>query len=108
MNETYTQNTDGSAQGTFLALLATSDERNKYLRELLHEHDCEITFTKIDGSVRIMPCTLRPNVLPTRKSIKRHDDLLYKYNPDVLSVWCVDKSCWRSFVVMNVNNVKVL
>lgn len=107
MNETYKQDPGGSAQGTFLALLATPDERNKYLRKLLHEHDCEITFTKIDGSVRIMPCTLRPGALPTR-TIKRHNDLLYKYNPDVLSVWCVDKSGWRAFVVMNVTDIKVL
>jgi hypothetical protein len=86
--------------------LTTPDERNRYLRSLLWEHDCEITFTKVDGTVRTMPCTLRADAMPKREADTLHETRLYK--PETLSVFCLDKSEWRSFRVMNVTEVKVL
>lgn len=82
-----------------------SHERNRILRHLLQE-DCEITFTKVDGSTRIMPCTLRTSAMPIREANEFHKTRLF--NPDVLSVWCLDKKEWRSFRVMNVVSVKKL
>jgi len=79
--------------------------RNHYLRQLLKE-DHEITFTKVDGSVRTMPCTLRAEAMPQREVNEHHKTRLY--NPEVLSVWCLDKSEWRSFKVMNVTSIKKL
>ena len=77
------------------------------LRKLLQENRCEVTFTKLDGSVRIMPCTLRESELPVRvESEGSNRDR--KENPDTISVWCLDKSQWRSFRVANVQEVKVL
>jgi len=83
----------------------TADERNRYLRQLLKE-DLEITFTKVDGSERTMPCTLRAEAMPQREVNEHHKTRLY--NPEVLSVWCLDKSEWRSFKVMNVTSIKKL
>jgi hypothetical protein len=82
------------------------DSRNRYLRELLGNSDCEITFTKVDGSVRSMPCTLRTEAMPLREANEHHQTRLYK--PEILSVWCLDKSEWRSFRVANVTEIKVL
>ena len=77
------------------------------LRKLLQENRCEVTFTKLDGSVRIMPCTLQESDLPVRvESEGSNRDR--KENPDTISVWCLDKSQWRSFRVANVQEVKVL
>lgn len=86
--------------------LDTAQERNQYLRNLLWEHDCEVTFTKVDGTVRTMPCTLRADAMPKREADTLHETRLYK--PETLSVFCLDKSEWRSFRVMNVTEVKVL
>jgi hypothetical protein len=86
--------------------LLTVDEKNRYLRDLLGKHDCEITFTKVDGSVRSMPCTLRTEAMPLREANEHHQTRLYK--PEILSVWCLDKSEWRSFRVANVTEIKVL
>ncbi|NBR23760.1 MAG: hypothetical protein EBU08_08335 [Micrococcales bacterium] len=83
----------------------TADERNRYLRHILSE-DHEITFTKVDGSERVMPCTLRTEAMPLREANEHHKTRLY--NPEVLSVWCLDKDEWRSFKVMNVNSIKKL
>ena len=86
--------------------LLTVDEKNRYLRDLLGKHDCEITFTKIDGTLRTMPCTLRTEAMPLREADEHHKTRLYK--PETLSVFCLDKSKWRSFKVDNVKEIKIL
>lgn len=86
--------------------LLTVDEKNRYLRDLLGKHDCEITFTKIDGTLRTMPCTLRTEAMPLREADEHHKTRLYK--PETLSVFCLDKSEWRSFKVDNVKEIKIL
>jgi hypothetical protein len=53
-----------------------------------------------------MPCTLRDGAMPARAVTENHKTRAY--NPETLSVWCLDKSEWRSFRVMNVTNVKLL
>jgi len=83
----------------------TADERNHYLRSVLHE-DHIITFTKVDGSERIMPCTLRAEAMPQRAVNEHHQTRIY--NPESLSVWCLDKSEWRAFKVMNVKDIQKL
>lgn len=80
--------------------------REREIRNLLWEHQCEVTFTKVDGSVRTMPCTLMANALPARDAEKLHETRLY--NPKTISAWCLDKSEWRSFRTANVTHVRVL
>lgn len=79
------------------------DQRNGWLRDALKD-DLVITFTKVDGTERSMPCTLRSTALPPVTLKEHHKTKLYK--PETLSVWCLDKSEWRSFRVMNVVSVK--
>lgn len=82
----------------------TANERNSWLRSFLHKGVFEITFTKVDGTERTMPCTLKTDAMPVRAVNEHHQTREYK--PETLSVWCVDKSEWRSFRVMNVTSVK--
>jgi hypothetical protein len=82
------------------------DERNQFLRGMLGEHDCEVTFIKKDGTERIMPCTLRSEALPPIALTEHHQTRVYK--PETLSVWCLDKQSWRSFLVANVQSLRVL
>ena len=67
---------------------------------------CEITFTKVDGELRTMPCTLKRELLPQVALTEHHKTKTINY--DVLSVWCTDRQAWRSFRVENVSNVVVL
>lgn len=83
----------------------TADERNRYLRQVLKE-DHIVTFTKVDGTVRTMPCTLRDEAMPQRAVNEHHQTRLYK--PETLSVWCLDKGEWRAFKVMNVTALEKL
>ena len=96
---------DNEMHNIKLKELPTDDERNRYLRNLLGSSDCEITFTKVDGTLRTMPCTLRTEAMPLREANEFQTTRVYK--PETLSVWCLDKSEWRSFRVANVTEVKV-
>jgi hypothetical protein len=94
-----------SIQETFLSLLEL-DQRREYLINLLKENECTVTFTKVDGSVRSMPCTLDAARLPAQVITESKKTRAFK--PDVVSVFCTDKGEWRSFRVMNVTDIQVL
>jgi hypothetical protein len=71
--------------------------------ELLRQHDCEVTFRKVDGELRVMPCTLRPEVLPTKPVTE--GSRTKTPAPGVISAWSLDRSEWRSFRTNNVISV---
>jgi hypothetical protein len=85
------------------------------LFELLHTGEYVVEFTKINGEVRSMPCTLKESLLPPPTvHITNTDNSIdfpllkkeKKVNPDVISVWCLDKKEWRSFRIANIISVK--
>jgi hypothetical protein len=84
-------------------------ELEKFFKE--HAH-VEVTFTKVDGTVRAMPCTLNEAMLPAVEQIVPTADTplpkVKKHNPAVMSVFCTDKQQWRSFRVENVISVKAV
>jgi hypothetical protein len=82
----------------------SADERNSWLKQLLSNGVYEITFTKVNGETRVMPCTLDPGQLPPI-TIKENKTTKER-KTDTMSVWCLDKNEWRSFKVMNVTEVK--
>lgn len=67
------------------------------LLEELRTKDATITFTKKDGTQRVMRCTLRPEALPeiitesTRTSTPRREP------EGAIAVWDLDLGAWRSF-----------
>ena len=63
------------------------------LTELLRTGIVEVKFTKVDGTERVMRCTLQPQYLP--ESIEKEG--VKVRNPDVQSVWDIDINAWRSF-----------
>jgi hypothetical protein len=60
----------------------------------------EVTFTKKDGTTRVMKCTLRNELIPTEHAPKGTGKV--KVNTDVISVFDVENQGWRSF---NCNSV---
>jgi hypothetical protein len=78
------------------------------LIEALTKHECTVTFTKVNGETRVMPCTLKDGVVPkppadvaSKSTVKRHE------NQNIVSVWCLDKKEWRSFRVDNVVDLQI-
>jgi len=80
-----------------------SEERAMWLRDLLKSGTYEVTFTKLSGEERVMPCTLQESQLPIRLAESKK-----KFNAETLSVWCTDRQEWRSFRVMNVTGIRAL
>jgi hypothetical protein len=80
------------------------------LEKFFKEHaNVEVTFTKVDGTVRTMPCTLNEGLIPPAPA----PDLtkpprVKKHNPAVMSVFCTDKGEWRSFRLENVISIKAI
>ena len=71
--------------------------------ELLHQPNCEVTFRKVDGEIRVMTCTLRAEELPPRVVVENAKTKAP--TPGVISVWALDKKEWRSFRTNNVISV---
>jgi len=65
-----------------------------------------VTFTKLDGTVRTMPCTLSESLLPPAS---KTDALTQKkvrdISAEIMVVWCTDRAAWRSFRVANVMEI---
>jgi hypothetical protein len=88
------------------------------LQKMLVENECIVEFTKVNGEVRSMPCTLRADLIP-QPEVKVHvtntDNPVdfpepkkeKKVNPNVMNVWCTDKKEWRSFRIANLISAKV-
>lgn len=81
------------------------------LRTLLLENECIVEFTKVNGEVRAMPCTLNPKIVPPAPEPKPLAEgevpKVKKENPNVMNVWCTDKKEWRSFRIANLISAKV-
>lgn len=81
------------------------------LHTLLIENECVVEFTKVNGEVRSMPCTLDPRIVPPAPEPKVLAEgevpKVKKENPNVMNVWCLDKKEWRSFRIANVISAKV-
>jgi hypothetical protein len=68
-----------------------------------------VEFTKVNGEVRTMPCTLKTELIPpTPVKVLAEGKVpkVKKENPDAMSVWCLDKKEWRSFRIANVISAK--
>ena len=104
-------------------------DRKQEIEQLLKSQVCEVTFTKVDGTLRTMKCTMdssRYNWTPTTPKIKQANSIdkldpdnaimdslvevksVRKKSENNLSVWCMDNQAWRSFKVANVTHVRVV
>jgi len=80
-------------------------EMRKWLVGVLREGVVNVTFTKSDGSERVMKCTLNKDVaVPYETKTDRKKPL----NEDVLPVWDIDKGAWRSFRVDSVKEFSLV
>jgi hypothetical protein len=96
------------------------DDRKHEIELMLKNHICEVTFVKVDGTLRTMICTTngshipaQPVKMPKKAANLTLDQLLESPKPKAkpahnISVWCMDNNAWRSFKVANVTHVKVI
>ena len=81
------------------------------IKDMLVEGVCQVTFTKVDGTERIMRCTIKEDLIPAEQfPVDRSKDPMKGSNgkplTNVLAVWDLDKAGWRSFRLDHVSNVE--
>lgn len=73
----------------------------KWLKNVLETDVVEVTFTKKDGSERIMKCTLKEDVLPVVQNKEAKEK-----SQEAIAVWDVESEGWRSFRWDSIKSVK--
>ena len=107
MTNTETNTTESSVSDTVAALkgIPTRDD----LMETLRKEIVEVTFLKLDGDERKMPCTLITSFLPPAK---KEDPLTQKkvreVSDKVCAVWAVEAKGFRSFRYDRVTKTEVI
>ena len=72
-------------------------------------HTVEVTFTKTDGTERTMLCTRNPNVIAEHYTApEKKSDKTKTPNPDVIVVFDLDKTSWRSFRIDSIKSYAIV
>ena len=70
---------------------------------VLKENVAEVTFTKKDGTERVMKCTLQTEFLPIQEP-KQEGTVAKKVNDSVVAVFDIEAEGFRSFRLDSVTN----
>lgn len=73
------------------------------LQGLLSNKSAVVVFDKIDGSERVMTCTLDPTIIPASPVVEGKEPK--KRSESVLAVYDVNAKGWRSFKIKSVKQV---
>ena len=80
------------------------NEFGEWLRGMLRSETVTVTFTKSDGTERVMRCTLQPSVLPP---VTVKEGATRKSSTSSIAVWDLDVAGWRSFTLRSVRSVQL-
>ncbi len=70
------------------------------LQQALSKLNADITFTKKDGTERIMKCTLRNDVVVP---YEKKTDIVREGKDNIMPVWDLEAEAWRS---VNIDTIK--
>ena len=76
-----------------------------WLTDMLKMGEVTVTFTKKDGSERVMLCTLDPDKLPKIEVTENKKER--KKSNEVIAVYDVESRGWRSFSVKSIKSVNI-
>ncbi len=81
----------------------------EFLAKTLATGSFSVTFTKVDGTERVMQCTIAPHLIPEEKmpNPENSREVSLKKNLDILRVYDLEKEDWRSFRVESVTDVSL-
>ena len=75
------------------------------IQSKLKQNTLKVTFTKTDGTVREMVCTLQESfIMPYEKKTGK----VKPENSDILAVWEIEKEQWRSFRIDSIINAVIV
>lgn len=80
---------------------------HKWLKDTLSVTEAKVTFTKVDGTERVMKCTLEATKLPAvviKEDAKPRKETT---STKALRVFDVEKQEWRSFTIKNIKHIEL-
>lgn len=80
---------------------------HKWLKDILTITEATVTFTKVDGTERVMRCTLEIDKLPP---VVINEDAKPRKQSDstkALRVFDTEKQEWRSFTIKNIKKIEL-
>ena len=80
---------------------------HSWLNSMLKVTEATITFTKVDGSERVMKCTLEPGRLPTVVIKEDTKPRKESTSTKALRVFDIEKNEWRSFTIKNIKRIEL-
>lgn len=80
---------------------------DSWLKDMLKMGPVTVTFTKKDGSERIMECTLQPELLPKVELKEGEEKAPRKKSADVVAVYDIEANGWRSFAIKSVKKISL-
>jgi hypothetical protein len=75
------------------------------LIDVMKKITATVIFEKVDGTLRTMNCTLKPEYLPVLDENTTMPKKARKINHDCLAVWDLENNEWRSFRLDSVKNI---
>lgn len=79
-----------------------------WLKSILHNAPATITFTKVDGTERVMQCTLEADKLPPSVPLAEGKTPRKETtSTKALRVFDLEKKEWRSFTIKNVKRIEL-
>jgi hypothetical protein len=90
------------ASGVDLDAIMKEPEFAEYLRGYLSESTITVTFTKKDGTLRVMKCTKQSDLIPDAMQPKGTGTMT---TGDAVAAFDLDKQEWRSFNTSNITRI---
>ena len=79
----------------------------KWLRGVLRSSEVTVTFTKKDGTERIMKCTTNPTYVMFKDPTILESKKDRKVNEDVMPVYDLESKHWKSFRWDSIKQVQI-
>jgi hypothetical protein len=80
---------------------------HKWLKDVLSVLEATITFTKVDGTERVMKCTLDVNKIPKVEVTENKKPRKVSESTKALRVFDLEKNEWRSFTIKNIKRIEI-
>lgn len=78
------------------------------IANMLRDSVVTVTFTKVDGTDRVMKCTLMSEYVPANSNSASNQVLLQESgNDNNISVWDLEANSWRSFRINSIKSVSL-
>ena len=79
---------------------------HEWLKGMLASSEATITFTKLDGTERVMKCTLEPGKLPVVELKEGAKPRKETTSTKALRVFDLEKNEWRAFTIKNIKRIE--